>query len=332
MKINQLILKPILTLASFLFYGKIDTGDWLYEKIHNFSTLFYTAVNLIFYILKINRLYRLTSVVIEPVFGCNLKCTYCGHQIAELAPRPFLLQYDLFEKFLSQLPASVETVTFGAMGEPLLHPDLVKMINLTSKKGFRPIIFTNAVLLDGELLKNLAATKLDVMNISVEPDDETSKKYRGTDMNQVYKNLKAFYKIKQPDTAIKLSLVEHDGNRDRLKNIKKLWPDIVENIKISPMMDYKDNAVMRQSSCFEPWRGNITLHSNGNITPCCLDASGALIIGNIKNEPLDEILKGEKYQNFLKSLSTLNLYDRCRGCTEFQSHNANKRIPKIFQK
>jgi sulfatase maturation enzyme AslB (radical SAM superfamily) len=73
----QRFLKTACTMASILFYRDRRHGDWLYEKMNRPETFVYQAMNVLFYIFGKPRLFRAISLVVEPVFGCNLNCSYC---------------------------------------------------------------------------------------------------------------------------------------------------------------------------------------------------------------------------------------------------------------
>lgn len=336
MLMQEKLMRSVFGLASFVFYGNSVHGDWIYEKMHRPSSAYIMSRNIAKYIRKKAEIYKPISATIEPVFGCNLKCTYCGHQLAEtrlgrpLRERPFFMVWETFQKIVEQLPGSVEAVNFALMGEPLLHPEIIKMIDYTAGKGFRTTLFTNGTLLKNDTAKWLANTKLDVLNISVEPDSETALKYRGIDLDEIIGNVRDFNAGKSSATEIKLSLVAHEGNIVDLESIRKRWSGMIRHIKVNPHMDYNEEA--DRTSCLEPWRGGLNFYTNGNVSPCCIDADMDLVIGNIRDNTLSEILSGAEYRELLESLITGELRDRCRYCAELRSPATIQRLPKLLRR
>ena len=111
---------------------------------------------------------------IIPIRRCNLSCTYCN-------------EYDDFSK-----PVAVETmtgrldqlarlgttiVTFSG-GEPLLHPELDKLIAHVRSRGMLAGMITNGYLLTPQRVNQLNDAGLDHMQISIDnlEPDEISKK------------------------------------------------------------------------------------------------------------------------------------------------------------
>src|ERR1700734_3150344 len=111
---------------------------------------------------------------IIPIRRCNLACTYCN-------------EYDDFSK-----PVAVETmterldqlarlgtniVTFSG-GEPLLHPELDRLIAHVRSRGMLAGMITNGYLLTPQRVNQLNDAGLDHMQISIDNvmPDEVSKK------------------------------------------------------------------------------------------------------------------------------------------------------------
>src|SRR5580693_5912555 len=111
---------------------------------------------------------------IIPIRRCNLSCTYCN-------------EYDDFSK-----PVATETmtarldrladlgttiVTFSG-GEPLLHPDLDRLISHVRGRGMMAGMITNGYLLTPQRVNQLNDAGLDHMQISIDNvmPDEVSKK------------------------------------------------------------------------------------------------------------------------------------------------------------
>src|SRR6202167_2921611 len=115
-----------------------------------------------------------------PIRRCNLSCTYCN-------------EYDDFSK-----PVAVETmterldqladlgtniVTFSG-GEPLLHPELDRLIAHVRSRGMIAGMITNGYLLTPQRVKRLNRAGLDHMQISIDnvmPDDVSKKSLKVLD-------------------------------------------------------------------------------------------------------------------------------------------------------
>lgn len=70
-------------------------------------------------------------------------------------------------------------------------------------------------------------------------------------------------------------------------------------------------------ACSRPWRLTY-IQANGDVSPCCFapftGKDGGPILGNVFEEPLEEIWHGPAYQEFRKAFLTRNPPQCCEGC------------------
>lgn len=333
MRISEYGLRGGFWVASYLIYHHGDYADWAYEKIQRPRNGFALAVNLASYYLRQPRVPTILSLVVEPVFGCNLRCTTCWGLRPDLEGfRPRFMPWEVFAKAVDQAPASVESITFSLIGEPLLHPELPRMIAHAAEHGFRTIVFTNGTLLCGEILQQLAASPLTVLNVSIEVDAETAWAIRGVDLHAVRANVEIFAGLKSPGTEIKLSLVAHEGNIARIGTVKKEWAGLARHLKVSPCILI--DADTPSSRCMELWRGNLNIFTNGDVSPCCFDFANDLTIGNLYTQSIEQIIGGgergvpNRYRQLLVQHLSGKSPERCRRCGECMVRGAPSRIIK----
>lgn len=320
--------RTVLRLAAWLYYRNPDQADWIYEKVRRPATLWVLARNIWYYQRGVPRVHGLISINIEPSFGCNLRCKYCwGAYEAQLKGlRPSLMDWDLFSRILDVLPPSVESITLGSVGEPLLNPLTPRMIHAIHAAGRRACLYTNGVLLKGEKAEALAASPLSVLNISMEPDTTTAREYRGINFEEILDNARHFRTIRQPMTRMQLSVVLHKGSYDRVSQLAEAWRDLVDGIKYSPMMSV--DLTHTRDLCSELWRGNLNVFTNGEVSPCCFDLYGDLCVGNIRQETFTQILEGEAFRNLLVQFVEGDLPSRCLHCHETPLSPVWKRVPR----
>ena len=111
---------------------------------------------------------------IVPMRRCNLACTYCNEFDDFSDPVPIDEMYRRIDH-LGRLGTSVITISGG---EPLLHPDLDKVIARIRSTGAIAGMITNGYLLMPDRIERLNAAGLDHMQISIDNvmPDEVSKK------------------------------------------------------------------------------------------------------------------------------------------------------------
>ena len=117
---------------------------------------------------------RLNSYYVYMTAGCNLACQHCwlSPKFQSNSSTGGHLDYDLFALAVNEgLPLGLSHVKLTG-GEPLLHPDLIKMVDLIKEKGLRLTIETNGVLLTKSLAHYLKENS-SLAHISVSLDGAT---------------------------------------------------------------------------------------------------------------------------------------------------------------
>ncbi|NYF78262.1 radical SAM protein [Granulicella arctica] len=117
---------------------------------------------------------------IVPMRRCNLACTYCNEfdDVSDPVPIDEMLRRI---DHLGRLGTSVITISGG---EPLLHPDLDKVIARIRKTGAIAGMITNGYLLMPDRIERLNKAGLDHMQISIDnvmPDDVSKKSLKVLD-------------------------------------------------------------------------------------------------------------------------------------------------------
>ena len=111
---------------------------------------------------------------IVPMRRCNLACTYCN-EYDDVSKPVDIEEMERRIDHLGRLGTSVITISGG---EPLLHPELDRVIARIRKTGAIAGMITNGYLLMPERIARLNAAGLDHMQISIDNvmPDEVSKK------------------------------------------------------------------------------------------------------------------------------------------------------------
>ena len=317
--------------VSRLLFGNSAHADWILEKMQRPGSIWLTCLNLWNYWRGVPHLAGLTSIVIEPVYGCNLRCKTCWGGVSFVESRPTRMSWETFARIMDNLPKSVESVTFSLAGEPLLHDDIIRMIEYACKAGIRAILATNGTLLTGTLVERLAASHLAVVNVSVETDPELNRDIRGIDQARIRENIIRLTALKRPEMEIKLALVAHRDNDAKISQVRQQWAGLISNIKVSP--EFRFNGAGNVSACLELWRGNVNILTDGSVIPCCVSVfSGdpqAIVIGNVNEQTLDEIIQGQRFRKILAEASQGNPPELCRRCVEFRSPKIPRRALKL---
>jgi MoaA/NifB/PqqE/SkfB family radical SAM enzyme len=115
-----------------------------------------------------------------PMRRCNLSCAYCNEYDDFSKPVPVETVCERLDR-LADLGTTVITISGG---EPLLHPDLDRIIAHTRRRGMIAGMITNGYLLTAERIQRLNKAGLDHLQISIDnvmPDDVSKKSLKVLD-------------------------------------------------------------------------------------------------------------------------------------------------------
>lgn len=111
-----------------------------------------------------------------PTRRCNLSCAYCNEFDRVSEPVPFARLAARVDR-LAELGASAITLSGG---EPLLHPDVVRIVRHVRSRGLLASLITNGYLLSKALIEEFNEAGLDYLQVSVdnvEPDEVSQKSW-----------------------------------------------------------------------------------------------------------------------------------------------------------
>ena len=130
------------------------------------------------------RLYKncvVQTIYFEVTLDCILDCVFCSQKPVK-NPKSTYRSIGDFKKVLEEFPEA-DIVMFTG-GEPLLHPEILKMIKLAKKKVPEVCMETNGVLL-AEMAGKLKKAGVDSVYVSIHScDSEIEKKITGKDVLQ----------------------------------------------------------------------------------------------------------------------------------------------------
>ncbi|MBM4288118.1 MAG: radical SAM protein, partial [Deltaproteobacteria bacterium] len=109
---------------------------------------------------------------------CNLKCVHCYAHATAIAPEGEL-SLDQGLALLDDLKAFGVPVVLFSGGEPLMHPDLLTLVEHAVTLGLRAVISTNGTLIDREMAGQLKGFGLSYVGISLDGVEATHDRFRG---------------------------------------------------------------------------------------------------------------------------------------------------------
>jgi radical SAM protein with 4Fe4S-binding SPASM domain len=139
------------------------------------------------------------EIQLEVTGACNLRCQMC--LVSYRAPLNKIngsMSFETFRSIVDDLP-DLEQVTLQGLGEPLLAPDLFRMIEYASSRGIRMGFNTNGTLLSRDRARRLVDAGLHWLHVSL--DGASRETYegirRGSDFDRVRTNIHGLVEVKR---------------------------------------------------------------------------------------------------------------------------------------
>lgn len=273
---------------------------------------------------------------------CNLRCPECPSGSGLMKRDKGYMEIVLFEKILSELKPFLYNMNLYFQGEPMLHPQFFEFLNLGG--DIRTTVSTNGHFLSEENCSRLADSQLSKIIVSVDGlTQETYSSYRiSGNLERVLdgvRNLSAAKKKYRSHLKIQIQFLVNSLNEHQMKDAKNLADKLDVDLAFKSMQvmnadriqDWmpsnrkyrryiKDNYCYKINStlprrCARLWF-NPVITWDGRVLPCCFDKDGKHIMGDLKNESLRTIWKGEKFRKFRNDvLAGREKIDICRNCT-----------------
>ena len=269
---------------------------------------------------------RFKKIYIEITNRCNLNCSFCGKNKRDYRD----MSLSEFELVINKIKRYTDYIYLHVKGEPLLYDNLDSLLSICDNTNIKVNITTNGVFLKEKLSVLINHFCIRQINISLHSENNkkcyfldvfSSGKVLSTKMFISYRiwDLKD-YKLNKKSTEIVDKIIEFYNLSpvivDKLysdKNIKIASNTFVNKENIFTWPDV-DNDILVDGFCYG-LKTHISILSNGDIVPCCLDANGEIKLGNIFEDTLDVVLNGDTYKSLLKSFEdNKSLHPLCKSC------------------
>lgn len=268
------------------------------------------------------------NITIEPTNYCNLKCPVCETGVDTLGRLKKRMTLNDFKIIIDKLARHTNNLIFYFMGEPFLNKDSYKMIRYAKDIGITNITTCT----NGDIInpKKLVCSGIDEVYFQIGGiTQKTHQIYRiGSNIDNVFNNLKKTIKLKN-DYSLKLRincgfiLMKH--NEHEVLEFKKMMSRFgvdqasiiapcVRTIEQAKEMlpsdktywNYDQRALIKgkllpknipKNQC--QWiYYSMVIMVNGDVVPCCRDATGSEVMGNLLTQSLDEIWNGSSFREF----------------------------------
>lgn len=266
---------------------------------------------------------KFKKVYVEITNVCNLDCSFC-HGTKR---NPGFMTAGQFSLAAGKLRPYSDYIYLHLMGEPLLHPELEKILEICRELDYHTAITTN-----GTLLKEKYPLLEGIYKLSVSLHSFEANENAGAINEYLDGVISAARYLSQRGTICVLRLWNENG-KDKLNGgIEKRLssePDFcaeqtAKGIKLAQGLyleygekfDWPDLGADVSAPRFcMGLRDQIGVLCDGTVVPCCLDAEGTLSLGNIFTDAPEEIFgcKTAKliYDGFSRGKAAAELCGKC---------------------
>lgn len=276
---------------------------------------------------------RFRKVYLEISNICNLSCRFCP---GTKRPKKAMTEEEL-AVLLPKIRPYTDFLYFHLMGEPLLHKDLERFLELAGAHGFKVILTTNGTLLKKQQEMLLRSPALHKVNISLHA-------FEANDLAVPFEAyLHDCFAFGQATAGKKLVVYrlwnqggEDKQNQEILETMHACfsedWVQERHGIRIADRtyleygdkFDWPDLTATEGDSrvfCYG-LRDQLGILCDGTVVPCCLDHEGDLALGNLLTQNMEEILSSPRakaiYDGFGSRQAAEELCRKCGYARRFQ--------------
>jgi radical SAM protein with 4Fe4S-binding SPASM domain len=270
---------------------------------------------------KIPEIYQL-----EAHSACQLKCDFCPRFVPEKERDDYALDVGLARTIAERDLGGSYFVEFQLSGEPLLHKKLDKVVEPFLGKVVTGLS-TNGLL----IYKHVdVLLELDYLTISVDSVTDYNNIRKGGDFTDLVENIELLLLAKKKHNKkllIDLQVIELDNSM--VKNnyleqtvlLQKMVDERNWDVKVRNVQDCSSQLYNRaevkadcKDLCLNPWL-SVTVHSDGDVVPCCFAFGKEVVYGNLNEQSLEDIWANSPVRKeLMRQHLTGDYVPMCQNC------------------
>lgn len=306
-------------------------------------------------LLRLQRIWgRPVFITIEPTTTCDLRCPVCETGAGILNRDRGQMSLEHFQRLVDQISSHTNAIQLYFMGEPFLNRRIYDMICYAKAQGIFVNTYSDGSFFD---VRKVIESGLDEINFNIGGmAQETHQIYRvNSKLADVINNIRTLAverakwvsdsrgRKRRPRISVGFIVMKHNEHEvekfletvptwgvDRVHVVDPCVRDMDQAKTFLPTnlkhWCYDEQAFSRgilqpkvipNNSC--PWIYYSTVITwNGNVLPCCRDATGQHTMGNVFKGDLAQIWNGPKYREFRRTIkANQKALDICRLCSSF---------------
>jgi radical SAM protein with 4Fe4S-binding SPASM domain len=284
---------------------------------------------------------------VELTSFCNLSCPVCPTGVGALDRPAKALDLDLLADVMDDAGPFLLTASLWGWGEPLLHPDFPRAVDIVGRHGVAVLISTNGQNLDDrDVLDGLLAAPPQYLIVALDGlTDETNSVYRaGARLAPALEGVRRLEEMKRacgaelPLVSMRYIVMKHNQHElPRLRSFAAGAGFDCLSVRTLSIIDYDESAHSAMVPDAEPYRaydydggrrvrrGDFTcqwlplfpaLLSNGAVAPCDQDYNGRYAYGRVgRDGSFNDIWFGARAAETRRAMMTdPAAFSCCRMC------------------
>ncbi len=294
-----------------------------------------------------------SSIMIEPMCGCNLKCPLCTTPHKYMTRKQGMMSYETYQKLLDDVSEFALTFNFNFAGEPLLNPNLFKMVKAANEHNIFTVVDTNSTLISKQKTKEILDSNLNLIAVSIDyADPIIFEQFRaGANFTKTIEQIRNLCEMKKeqksPFPLIMGEVIVSRENESQLKSMHEwlmneigvdgVWfkticfplhsqgfrddhsvPDLVEKylpLKARKRYDFVDGKLELKNPITRcSWKQKCVILWDGRVGACCYDYDGTYTFGNLNEQHFLDIWNSKKYRYYREKLIRHKKLKLCERC------------------
>jgi len=275
-------------------------------------------------------MYKNFFLQFEPTNQCNHDCEICMRKNLD---RPVgFASVDLFRRVISSCKFTY--IGFHGWGEPFLNEDIFEMVKYAESRGIKTGLITNGTLLPNKIdeifasnlyeiafgvhrLSGLKEIEEDIRLLIKEREERDSRLRIFLDITAYNKNKDEVLDMIKQAKAIGIRYI----NLHRLFDLYGVDPSVKSLDQPDDIKLFNDARALgkrlgmkvffskRHETPCKVIRYSLFISWDGYLTPCCFRPN--YHFGNVLDTDLNDILRSERYKNFVKNMVKDEICRRC---------------------